>query len=166
MHEVRPIVVDTNVWAISAGMAEQATASCVDQCTTLLLQLHKARRQLVVDDAGRIFAEYTNTLDRAPAGGFATKLVKHLSRTQWSRCHRVTITERDDPPGSFDQVPESLKDFDVDDQKFLAVAASPEAGAPMVFAGLDGEWWDRRTDLRVGGLEVHFPCVSDLMDDE
>jgi hypothetical protein len=144
-------------------MATHATQRCVDHCTALLLELHEGRRRLVVDDAGRIFAEYTGALNAAKTSGLATKLVKRLSRTQRSSCNRVSITEREDPPGSFEGVPELLLDFDVDDQKFLAVAAAIDAGNPMVFAGLDGEWWNRRVDLQTGGLEVHFPCVTDLM---
>jgi hypothetical protein len=160
---VRAIVVDTNVWAISAGIATHATRRCIDDCTALLLELHEERRRLVVDDAGRIFAEYTGALTRANATGLATKLAKRLLRTQRSSCDRVEITPREDPPGSYDEVPEALRNFDTDDQKFLAVASAPDANRPMIFAGLDGEWWDRRVDLRAAGMEVHFPCVADLM---
>ena len=77
-------------------------------------------------------------------------------------CHRVPITPIDAPPGSFAEVPTELRDFDTDDQKFIAVAAA-EGTTPPLFAGLDGEWWQRSADFARARIDVQFPCAADLI---
>jgi hypothetical protein len=158
------LVVDTNVFAIAEGMHDGASQQCFASCDALLRRIHDGLL-LAVDTRGEVFDEYLKTLKKAPSPGFATKLVQRLYRTHNNPavCRCVVITPISEPPGSYEEVPGSLRDFDSDDQKFLAVAAA-EGGGPQIAAGLDGEWFARRADLQAAGLDVQFMCLSDSLD--
>jgi hypothetical protein len=71
----------------------------------------------------------------------------------------VRITPAPCLPALFREVPTRLHTFDGDDQKFIAVAAGARAD---LYAGLDGEWWDRRADFVAEGITVHFVCAADM----
>jgi hypothetical protein len=166
MGAARCVVVDTNVLAIAEGMHAEAGQECVDACRSLVRQVDRGLL-LVLDANGEILQEYVSRMRAARTAGLPVKLVKRLLRTHHdpSVCKKVPITPHHDPPGSYLEVPPPLRDFDVDDQKFLAVAIS-EGSRPLVYAGLDREWWGRQRDLAERGLNVQFPCFSDLMDIE
>jgi hypothetical protein len=119
---------------------------------------------LLVDSGDEIVSEYVGTLRGAATSGLAVKLALRLYRTRHGAAslEKVDITHSDAPAGSYDEVPTALRDFDRDDQKFIAVAASA-GGAPPIVAGLDREWWDRQADFAANGLNVQFPCMADLM---
>jgi hypothetical protein len=157
------VVIDTNVWAIAEGMEPNASDQCVASCLGLLARV-EAGLVIAIDTDGRVLNEYLGCLRSAKTAGLAVKLASRLSRTYRSGtgCKEVLITPLDDPPGSYEEVPANVRDFDPDDQKFLAVAAA-EGSNPMVFAGLDSEWWERAEDLRLAGLNVQFPCAADLL---
>jgi hypothetical protein len=155
--------VDTNVFCVAEGMHNRASAACVDACTNLLLRIENGA-PLLVDLGDEIFNEYVGTMRNAKTSGLAVKLVLRLFRTRHGGvgCRQVQITPSDEPPGSYDEVPPTLRDFDIDDQKFIAVAAAVGGASPIV-AGLDGEWWARQADFAPSGLNVQFPCMADLL---
>lgn len=157
------VVVDTNVWAVAAGMHEGASDMCVAACLSLLAEVDGGLL-MAVDQGDLILAEYLKTLRPLKNSGLAAKLAARLWQTRHNPqvCRAVAITVHHEPPGSFLEVPEQLRDFDKDDQKFLAVALA-EGGTPPVFAALDREWWDRRTDLHAAGLDIQFLCAADLL---
>jgi hypothetical protein len=153
-------VVDANVLAVADGLSAGASDRCVDACTQVVLQLESGVA-LLVDEGDEIFAEYLGTL-RASAG-LAAKLVARLYRTRHGgSCQRVPITRSSTPPPMYDEVPAPLHDFDADDQKFIAVAATTNGISP-IFAGIDGEWWDRRADFAGSGLLLQVPCIADIL---
>jgi hypothetical protein len=156
-------VVDTNVWGVAEGLQENASDDCVTACLALLGQI-EAGRALIVDTDDLILSECVRALRRAKTAGLAVKLAARLWKTRYSSdsCRAVTITPIDEPAGSFAEVPESIRDFDADDQKFFAVAMS-SGETPPVFQALDGEWWERRVDLNAAGIDVQYVCASDLM---
>jgi hypothetical protein len=156
------VVIDTNVFAVAEGLHGRATTECVAACTRLLLQVDSGH-PVVVDELDLILSEYLAVLRGSAKSGVATKLAEVLWRTRHGgdRCNRVPITPIDDPDGSFDEVPEALRDFDIDDQKFIAAAV---AGDTAVIAGLDGEWWTRRGDFAGSGVDVQFACLADFLD--
>jgi hypothetical protein len=156
-----PVVVDTNVFAIADGLHAAASAGCVDACLQLVVQLESGL-PLLVDEGDEIFVEYLGTLDAFRSAGLAAKLVSRLYRTRHGgSCRRVAINKSDTPPPSYDEVPAALHDFDADDQKFIAVAATTN-GRSLLFAGMDGEWLDRSADFAASGLLLQFPCFADL----
>jgi len=157
------IVIDTNVWGVAEGLHEGASDECVAACLSLLSQV-AGGRVVIVDADDLILSECLRTLRSAGKAGLAVKLAGRLWKTRHSSksCRAVSITAIDDPPGSFAEVPESVRDFDIDDQKFFAVAIG-SGDTPPVFQALDQEWWERRVDLNAAGVDVQYLCVSDLM---
>jgi len=154
---VTAVVVDTNVFAVADGHHEHASPHCVAACTALVEKI-AAGHPIAVDDGDRIFLEYLGRLDASKAAG---KLVKRLYSLRFGGrvCELVRITPAACLPAMFNEVPAMLHTFDNDDQKFIAVAT--EAGAD-IYAGLDGEWWDRRADFVAEGITVHFVCAADM----
>ena len=154
------LIIDTNVFAIAEGMHGDATDGCKAACTSILLRIDGGY-PILVDDSDEILSEYVAALRAAPTSGLAVKLASRLYRTRHGEpaCRKVEITRSN---GSYEEVPAGLRDFDPDDQKFIAVAASAGGGFPLV-AGLDGEWWDRQADFPANGLSVQFPCLADLI---
>ena len=67
----------------------------------------------------------------------ATEGIESLWRRRYDTrvCHQIVISPIADPPGSYAEVPEPLRDFDVDDHKFLAVALA-EGRVPPVYKPL------------------------------
>jgi hypothetical protein len=157
------VVVDTNVLAVAEGLNVDASEECVLACVQLCRRIAEGQR-VGVDESDAILQEYVETLKIAPSSGIAKKLASRLWRTRYDdrACRRVPITPLDHPPGSYEEVPEALRDFDTDDQKFFAVAVAEEC-APQLFQALDGEWWARRVDLAACALDVQFLCVTDML---
>lgn len=161
MSDPPVVVIDTNVWAVAEGMHDGASDQCVGSCLALLQRISDGV-VLAVDADDQILAEYLGTLSAATTSGLAVKLANRLWRTRHNadHCKPVAITPTDS--GSFVEVPSTLRNFDQDDQKFLAVAVAEGSTAP-VFQALDAEWWERRVDLAAGGLDVQFLCAADLV---
>lgn len=163
----RCLVVDTNVLAVAEGMHPEASPECVLNCVRHLKRIDSGVT-LAVDVDDEILLEYLGTLRRAATPGLATKLVSRLYRLRWDDdgpCRRVAITRRAERPGVYEEVPHGLRDFDEDDQKFLAVAAA-EGGNPQVLQALDSKWYERSDDFRAAGIDVQFLCLADLLDAE
>jgi hypothetical protein len=158
-----PIVIDTNVLAIAEGLHAGASETCIAACTNVVLQIERGS-PLLVDDADEIFAEYLGTLCSSGYSGLVSKLIVKLYRERRGspRSVPVSITPSAAAPKAYDEVPDDLADFDRDDQKFIAVAATTGGYSPIV-AGLDREWWDRLADFASSGLLVQFPCMTDLL---
>jgi hypothetical protein len=156
------VVIDTNVLAVAEGMHDGASDECKQACVALIHRVLNGQR-VTVDSAGEILYEYSKTLQQAHTSGPATKLAKRLSAT-WrdpAACHAVEITPTEDG-ASYEEIPTALRDFDQDDQKFLAAAAATQE-TPPIFQALDGEWWRRRVDFAADGLSVVFLCATDLL---
>jgi predicted nucleic acid-binding protein len=155
------VVIDTNVLAVAEGMHDGASDECLEACVSLARRVLDGQR-VAVDTAGEVIAEYVGTLGLAHRPGVGTKLAVRLHHQKYDDriCHLVEIATLEDPPGSYADVPTALRDFDTDDQKFLAVALASGC-APPVFAALDGEWWSRRADFAANGIDVQFRCVVD-----
>jgi hypothetical protein len=154
---------DTNVLAVAEGMHDGASDECVLACVRLVHRISDGQR-VGVDADDMILAEYVATLRTSTRSGVGRKLALFLWHRRYDTriCHQLPITPLEDPAGSFAEVPVTLRDFDIDDQKFLAVAAA-EGGTPPVFQALDEEWWRRRADFAANGLDVQFLCVADIL---
>jgi len=163
MCVVHCVVVDTNVFAVAERMNDDASEECVLACIQLLRRIEAGTR-LGVDSADEIFTEYLKALRTAKTAGLATKLAHLLyrQRRDLDVCHQVDITPIDNPPGSYAEVPAALRNFDLDDQKFLAVATA-EGSTPPIYQALDREWWVRQADFTANGLTLQFLCPADLL---
>jgi hypothetical protein len=156
------IVVDTNVLAVAEGLHVDATEQCRAACVDIARRI-KEGLTVVVDADGLIVAEYVQALAKSHTAGVGTKLARVLRRQQndSAKCCKVKLTPSDEPPGSFEEVPQSLRDFDVDDHKFIGVAA---VGGSQIYQAVDREWWGRRHDFAACGVDVQFLCATYLMD--
>lgn len=113
-----------------------------------------------------VFKEYLGRLSQSPFDGIGKKLAVNLyhRRFDQSVCQVVEAAPCDnDDRTDFEDVPDSLRNFDRDDHKWIAVALASPQHTP-VFQALDGEWWQRRADLSANGVEVQFLCASDLIE--
>lgn len=140
-----------------------ASERCVAQCVAIATTIADGQC-VAVDRFDAILGEYVGTVAGKGASGFVAKLVRSLWTRRWDPkvCFFVDITPIDAPPGSFAEVPQALQDFDIDDQKFIAVACA-SGTTPPVYQALDREWWDRRADLVDARLDVQFACSVDLL---
>jgi hypothetical protein len=158
------VVVDTNVLAISEQCHEGASDACVASCIELVRQIHDGELVVLVDDRDEILLEYLRYVGGKESSAVGKKIAR-LLRTRkhdLTICRRVSITPAADNAGGYVEVPASLQNFDQDDQKFLAVA-KVSGVTPKIFAGLDGEWWERSGDLAEAGFDIQFRCSSDLI---
>lgn len=156
------VVVDTNVLAVAEGLHDGASDACQAACIELVKRLAEGL-VLAVDLSDEIVNEYLGVLKTAGTSGLATKFVRRIYRLRRNPaiCRQVSITPIDAPPGSYEEVPESLRDFDTDDQKFIAVAAA-EGSGPQIYTAVDGEWWARRRDFVDAGVDVQFTCPAEV----
>jgi hypothetical protein len=163
MNGTHCVVIDTNVLCVAEGLHAGASEACRLACVQLAGRILEGQR-VGVDTADAILNEYMGSLRLARTDGVGKKLAVRLFHLRFNQaiCHRVDITPADPPPGSFAEVPALLADFDVDDHKFLAVAAA-EGESPPIYAALDGEWWERRPDFAAAGLDVQFVCGADML---
>jgi hypothetical protein len=163
MADVHCVIIDTNVLAVAERMHDGATDECVLACVRLVHRVNDGQA-VGVDTGDAILTEYLGALRGSTESGVGKKLALFLwhRRHDSSVCHQLPITPLDDPAGSFAEVPTDLRDFDIDDQKFLAVAAA-EGLTPPIFQALDEEWWRRRPDFAASGLDVQFLCVADII---
>lgn len=158
------VVVDTNVLAISERRHPEASDACLNSCIELVRQIHDGELVVLVDEQDEILTEYLRYVGgkESSAVGKKIALLLRTRKHDTSVCRRFSITPQPDNAGGYVEVPASLSDFDNDDQKFLAVA-KVSGVTPKIFAGLDGEWWDRSADLVDAGFDIQFRCSSDLI---
>jgi hypothetical protein len=163
--EVR-IVVDTNVLAVAEGLHPEASDECRAACIKLAGTINAGAIVAVDSEASGevVLREYLQTVGRSKTSGVGQKLAVRLwhRRYDTSVCRRVNISAMEESSGTFEEVPETLRDFDNDDHKWIAVAIADET-KPQIFQALDREWWQRRKDFVEAGLDVQFLCALDLI---
>ena len=159
------VVIDTNVLMVAEGNFPEASDLCLASCVDLAMKVENGLA-VALDSGDEIVNEYLTALKSTKRSGLATKLVTKLYRLRQNPnsdiVRSVSITRSDDPPGSYEEVPTQLRDFDLDDQKFIAVAAA-EASRPQIHTAVDGEWWTRRRDFAEAGIDVQFACTGDFL---
>ncbi len=57
------VIVDTNVIVIANGVAQHASADCIERCQDRLEQIFNHHEIVVVDDRWRILGEYNRHTD-------------------------------------------------------------------------------------------------------
>jgi hypothetical protein len=162
------VIVDTNVLAVAQGLHQGASDTCRAHCTQLVSRIQQGRHVVAVDGEGSgdaILSEYLQTLRKTHSSGIGSKLAITLWRRRHDPavCRKVDITPCDTPPGSFDEVPEQLKNIDIDDHKWIAVAVAA-GNNPKIYQAHESEWWNRSRDFVESGIEVVFLCATDLME--
>ena len=155
-------IVDTNV-AKTANLATQPDPSshvsdeCVLACVDAIEHVI-GKRGLVIDAGDEIFDEYRQQLSMKGQPGMGDRFMKWVHDNRWSLpdSDRVAISKNGD---SYDEFPahEGLKDFDISDRKFVAVA-NAHADKPQILQATDSKWWGWKEALDDVGITVEFLC--------
>jgi hypothetical protein len=108
--------------------------------------------------------EYLAVLKKGGNEGVAQKLAIRLwhLRHDTAVCSPVDVNISEPPSLTYNDVPAKLRDFDVDDHKWIAVAVT-KTPRPPIYQAKDSEWWERRSDFAECGLDVQFLCAGDLI---
>lgn len=156
-------IVDTNVPVI-ANLAKDPMnivdklVDCVDACIKAVEHVTSGRGKLILDDENDIFDEYRKQLSMSGQPGIGDHFMKWVHDHQYHLPDedRVSITKTGD---SYEEFPDhdGLKEFDISDRKFIAVAnAHPEK--PPILQATDSKWWGWKDALNDVGIAVIFLC--------
>ncbi len=156
-------VVDTNV-PITANkvrdlndITDLSLIECIENCVEAIRQVSN-NKSFVMDEGNEIYDEYRHKLNLQGQPGVGDMFLKlvHDFRWQLPQDYRVKITKQGD---SYKEFPmhEGLKDFDLSDRKFVAVAnAHPQK--PPILQATDSKWWGWKDALKEKGINVEFLC--------
>ena len=157
-------VVDTNV-AIVANLATSydencdIPSDCIKACIETIEHVVTSGG-LVIDEIGEIFEEYSRYLSFKGAPGLGDKFMKWVHDFQWApdKVTRIPIHRLN---GTYKEFPEhdGLKNFDIHDRKFVAVANEhSDTQKPPIFQATDSKWWAWKDALSEVGITVRFLC--------
>lgn len=157
-------LVDTNV-AKTANLATQpdpgsdVSDKCIQACIEAIEHVTK-KRALVIDSGDEIFNEYRQQLSLRGQPGVGDSFMKWVHDNRWSldESQRVNINKKGDTYEEF-PIHEGLKDFDISDRKFIAVA-NAHADKPPILQATDSKWWGWKDALGEVGISVEFLCPS------
>jgi hypothetical protein len=152
-------IIDTNVLIVANDKYDKAGIKDVFECQRFLIDIKESEKQLSVDSLGLIFREYFSHASRSGQPGVGDAFAKWLFYNQWndSICEQVEIIE--DKTRVFLEFPEdeSLKRFDFEDRKFVAVAVKSKFDAVICNAS-DSDWWDFKEAFEMVGVKIRFLC--------
>lgn len=151
------VVVETNVAISANGRDTHASMACQYACITFLEELvaPKKRTQIVLDELGLIFTEYSNHLHYKGQPGVGDVFFKYLHDHMYLRkkIKRVPITPIADEARGFNELPPNP--VDKSDRKFLAAAIVSKAG---VVNALDTDWHEKVGFVNSIGVNVRQLC--------
>lgn len=151
------VVVETNVAISANGRDTHASMACQYACITFLEELvsPKKHTQIVLDELGLIFTEYSNHLHYKGQPGVGDVFFKYLHDHMYlnKKIRRVLITPITDEARGFDELPPNP--IDKSDRKFLATAFV--SGATVVNA-LDTDWYEKKSFIDLMGTAVQQLC--------
>lgn len=155
-------IVDTNVPLIANLAVRKDPCSDVPDCCIResVDQIENITKKgcLVIDAAGEIFQEYETYFSWSGQPGAGDVFFKWAHDNQGipSKVARVPITKNGDSYKEFPDHP-GLKDFDLSDRKFVAVAnAHPEK--PPILQATDSKWHWWNDALDAVDIRVCFLC--------
>lgn len=157
------VVIDTNVPKIANLSSRSGSGSDIPDCCILesirqIENVTEKDRCLVIDEGGEIFREYINNLSLSGRTGVGDSFVKWVHDHQYdpSKVNRVQITKTG---SSYEEFPthDKLKDFDIADRKFIAVA-NGHPKKPCILQATDSKWWGWNDALAEVGITVCFLC--------
>jgi hypothetical protein len=158
-------IVDTNVPKTANKSLQPDLISdkhfiiCIMNCIELIDQIIQ-KGGLVIDAGDEIFDEYRQQLSMSGQPGVGDRFMKwvHDNRWKFPNEDRVPITKINQ---SYQEFPEhiDLKQFDLSDRKFIAVANN-HPDKPPVYQATDSKWLGWSNALKECGIHVNFLCVA------
>ena len=161
---MKPVVVDTNVLAVSDGRAEaQASAKCKAACDARLHKL-KTNGVVVIDRDFLLLGEYLKNINmrkQSVAVAFLKWLMQGSARD--ARVSSVILTPTNAAKTAFVEYPEhpGLAGFDQSDRKFVAVAYAHQPRGTILNA-VDTDWLAIRSPLAELGVGLESVCEEEL----
>jgi len=155
-------LVDTNVPKTANRASEpfnipvellQCVLACVEAVEHVV-----SKGKLVLDAGNEIYDEYRNQLSMSGQPGVGDRFMKWVHDHQWSfpDADRISIIKEGDSYREFPQH-DGLKDFDISDRKFIAVA-NAHLEKPPILQATDSKWWGWQEPLSEVGIQVIFLC--------
>lgn len=155
-------IIDTNVLLAANEQHPGISPGCVIACVTALSDV-RTKGIVVIDDGYQILDEYGRKTSPNTGNRVGDAFLKWLLQNTGNPLHveQVSINPHEDRGYvEFPNDPE-LADFDPDDRKFVAVAAS-HASHPPILQGTDSMWLTWSENLSACGISVEFLCPSDI----
>ena len=163
------VVIDTNVILAAKGMSEQAWTECVTACQERLDRVIEGPEKVVIDDNRIILNEYNtyledddSTTDVRIGEHFLEWFIRNYENPE--QCVQVSITLTHDA-SSFEELPSAFRDFDSDDQKFIAVAVVYESlyqQKAIILQSVDSQWYGARDVFTENGLIIEYICEENI----
>jgi hypothetical protein len=157
-------VVDTNVLIVANGRAGHVPDACVDSAVDFLAHAEKDG-VVVLDSLWHIFDEYARHCSYRGQPGVGDRFFLHLHRTQADVRRVAKVDVHPDGLGSYKEIPEALRDFDLSDHKFVAVVVADERRSVIVNCA-DSDWRQAADALRQHGIEVAELCDAPYTGDD
>jgi len=141
-------VIDTNVLIAANGAGEQISPQLALLAAKFLLEV-KAGGQVVIDDGLLAISEYKRYMQFAGEPGIGDSFFRWLM-TSYGGDHVIRATV--EPPGVEHFIPESLRQFDESDKKWIAIYRA--GGANDIVNATDSDWVEARDALEAAGIVV------------
>ena len=156
------VIVDTNVVVVANGRSEQASSDCVETCGERLEEIMCGEEKLVLDNRWIILREYMQNL-QSNGADVGNRFLGWILVNRDERCDLVPITPVNGSENEFEEFPPdpTLRDFDPDDRKFIAVAVA-HSEKPPILQAVDSKWLNFRDALSRNGVMVEFICEDDI----
>ena len=155
-------IVDTNIVLIANQQHKDVSSECVSECTLQLLTITQSGR-VAIDDGFRILKEYQRKTNANQGNRIGDAFVKWVLRNNANptRCDQVQL--KNHPVRGFESFPDDLdlKDFDISDRMFVAVACAHPQHPPILEAA-DSKWLGWAEALKRNDVEVLFVCEDDI----
>ena len=150
-------VVDTNVTIAANGRDTHADFECQFRCIEFIedLSTPKNPKQIMLDDAGLIWSEYSRHLNFRGQPGVGDMFFKFVHDNMHSsqKVRRVHITPIADESRGFDELPKNP--VDKSDRVFLAVAIKADAA---IINALDSDWHEQHNFIELLNIKVKQLC--------
>ena len=148
-------VIDTNVGVVANGRdCPQADIACKLACIEKLKECveilnDKTQGYIIIDSGNEIFEDYKSCFNFAGQPGTGDMFFGVLAQRRFStnNCEQVEINH--DADWGYEEFPhdEDLRNFDLSDRKFVAVAVQ-SCNSPVILNATDSDWSTHRESLK------------------
>lgn len=156
MKQHARVVIDTNVLIVANGKASHMSTDCSIAAIDFL-EYAESDAIVVLDSSSLIFEEYERHCSYRGQPGVGDRFFLHLHRTQADTRRVQKVDIHPDGNGSYNEVPEALREFDPSDQKFVATVVADEYRSVIVNCA-DSDWREASEELRESSIEVVELC--------
>lgn len=153
------IVIDSNVLVAANRRHTHADVACAAACARLLLDA--ANGETVLEDTrDLIWVEYKNKCNFSGQPGAGDRFFAWYVRNRWTpaRVRRVDIGSDDD--AVIECLPASLRKFDNDDHKWIAVYI--KGSGDRIFNALDSDWAEYAQAMADANVFVSELCPQHI----